>query len=420
MNPAPAASTAARLGDEDWIGAELLQIARADGDAQARAAACVRLVERSPDDLRVYSEVAKIAWQDKRPDVADACLSAARRKWARDERLALEWARLPARRGDWAEHVVRAEQIAREFPLSPEPALMQAKTEMARPEIERRNYASAVQRLRDFTSRFPDYKSGWRALLEALVGVGEFDEAEKAAIAIRARFPADAGLAAAHAGVLKQCGRAADAARVLETLPEGAAGHPSALKCIMLLCELGRFDEADRMCAAALKARPTADLAVEYARIARRRGESAEAVARWRAVADCSPDGVPIPGANQNDWSPPVATQANRIFSRKRLSNARVQAFTTMPGAPGEAFAGGPVFEGGKEDESFRHYRFGYPYDNPRTNEPYPATLRGEWNYLGPAHAHFGHVMAEMIHRVIPSLCIFRLRSLAYRQLART
>src|SRR5271165_342933 len=95
-------------------------------------------------------------------------------------------------------------------------------------------------------------------------------------------------------------------------------------------------------------------------------------------------------------------------LARRTVVNARVQAFTKLEGPRGEAFIGGPVLEG-PADSRLRHCSHeGLPNDGINPNAEYPGLLEGEWNYVGPVHHHFGHVMAEMVHRILPSMQMFK------------
>jgi hypothetical protein len=85
-------------------------------------------------------------------------------------------------------------------------------------------------------------------------------------------------------------------------------------------------------------------------------------------------------------------------FSR-RIRRARVQALDR----PGGSFYGGPVLGERPGGKRLRHTRRGAPVDSFAPALSDPAELRGSYAYLGLAFAHFGHIMAEMIHRVVPT-----------------
>lgn len=63
---------------------------------------------------------------------------------------------------------------------------------------------------------------------------------------------------------------------------------------------------------------------------------------------------------------------------------------------------GGPVLGEGPEEHPLRHHRDGEVADTFRPEARYPGRLDGSHAYLGIAFGHFGHVMSEMIHRILP------------------
>lgn len=64
---------------------------------------------------------------------------------------------------------------------------------------------------------------------------------------------------------------------------------------------------------------------------------------------------------------------------------------------------GGLVLGTGPAAAPFRHLRNGEPADAFRPNVDYTRRLEGHYAYLGFALGHFGHVMSEMIHRILPT-----------------
>jgi hypothetical protein len=86
---------------------------------------------------------------------------------------------------------------------------------------------------------------------------------------------------------------------------------------------------------------------------------------------------------------------------------ANVQAWRIVVGPPDIAFNGGPVLTD-PADDSLRHCRYGKPVDRFDPTARFDQILPGTWNYVGPVYPHFGHVMSEMIHRVLPSRNAFQ------------
>jgi len=104
----------------------------------------------------------------------------------------------------------------------------------------------------------------------------------------------------------------------------------------------------------------------------------------------------------------PVSNAMRNSLVHRSLDNAYVQAFRVVVSDPTTAFTGGPVLEA-PQDAALRHCRYGLPFDHVDLAAPRHSgrVLRGTWNYVGPVYPHFGHVQAEMVHRIIPSRVLF-------------
>ena len=74
-----------------------------------------------------------------------------------------------------------------------------------------------------------------------------------------------------------------------------------------------------------------------------------------------------------------------------------------LVGAPGIGFHGGPVIPTAAH-QALRHTRYHTPADWFDGHGAVRERLPGEHCYIGPAYHHFGHVMAEMVHRILPAL----------------
>ncbi len=93
-------------------------------------------------------------------------------------------------------------------------------------------------------------------------------------------------------------------------------------------------------------------------------------------------------------------------YPHAAIAHARVQAFRNPIVLPANGFNGGPIIPN-DDLQMLRHCRWRRPVDRCESGLDFSNTIAGEWNYLGPIYDHFGHVMSEMIHRVIPSRIIF-------------
>lgn len=78
------------------------------------------------------------------------------------------------------------------------------------------------------------------------------------------------------------------------------------------------------------------------------------------------------------------------------LKKAKIQAFR------GDLmrYCGGPVL--GDSDIKLRHSRYHKPYDCSVEDAVY-SFFPGEYVYGGPVQHHFGHLMAETVHRLVHS-----------------
>lgn len=97
---------------------------------------------------------------------------------------------------------------------------------------------------------------------------------------------------------------------------------------------------------------------------------------------------------NRSLTSPP----AHAVFE-----NLRVEAYRHPFGV---AFNGGPVLRN-TESARFRHKRGDVACDAFDESASFNRYIEGNWIYIGPKYPHFGHIMAEMIHRILPSKLFF-------------
>lgn len=70
---------------------------------------------------------------------------------------------------------------------------------------------------------------------------------------------------------------------------------------------------------------------------------------------------------------------------------------------PAGQFHGGPVLGDDADSLKLRHNRAGQVVDHFAPALRDPITLKGSYAYLGRTFGHFGHIMSEMIHRILPT-----------------
>lgn len=88
----------------------------------------------------------------------------------------------------------------------------------------------------------------------------------------------------------------------------------------------------------------------------------------------------------------------------RAIVNAQIQAYQPPIVAPfPQGFRGGLVLGESATDQKLRHTRYWRPVDSFDADRSHHETLDGEYIFAGPIYNHFGHFMAEMIHRVVPS-----------------
>jgi hypothetical protein len=89
---------------------------------------------------------------------------------------------------------------------------------------------------------------------------------------------------------------------------------------------------------------------------------------------------------------------------RAVIENAKVQAYTyPILGAGPRAFIGGPVLPDTADNQKLRHHRWGRVADSARSDEIYNAVVGGDVAYGGAIIHHYGHMVAEAIHRIVPA-----------------
>lgn len=84
------------------------------------------------------------------------------------------------------------------------------------------------------------------------------------------------------------------------------------------------------------------------------------------------------------------------------IENARVQAFVAPIVQHPVGYRGGPVLTD-PSLQVFRHHRGGVIVDNFAPDAPAGRFVPGDLIYAGAIYDHFGHFMAEMVHRILPA-----------------
>ena len=99
---------------------------------------------------------------------------------------------------------------------------------------------------------------------------------------------------------------------------------------------------------------------------------------------------------------------SRQTLAHRSVAGAVVRAFRPPAiAADHTGFRGGPVLGDDTLDDLLRHRRRGRAVDQPPHEGTVTARLDGEYCYGGIAYEHFGHVMAETVHRVLPARRFF-------------
>ena len=84
------------------------------------------------------------------------------------------------------------------------------------------------------------------------------------------------------------------------------------------------------------------------------------------------------------------------------IEEARILAFQ-KPGPRRDKYCGGLVLGDSEDDRRLRQLRPSGPVDTFDLSAGIEARLNGHYAYGGRTNRHFGHFMAEMVHRILPS-----------------
>jgi tetratricopeptide (TPR) repeat protein len=219
--------------------------ANGDPDTALRLWQSVR--ERDPTQATAFVSAARVLRDCGRMDEAEALLSDARFRFPADFPVASEWAAIAQFRRDLPEALRRWDQARQQFPQRPEPHI-----------------------------------SGGAVLRE----VGRLDEADAVLSDTLRCFPDEAGAAIQYALVAHDRRDWPEALARWEQMRALIPGHPASYaEAGYVLREIGRLDDAEDILAEARRRFPD-DLsaAMNYAIVARARGDRAEALHRWEQV----------------------------------------------------------------------------------------------------------------------------------------
>jgi len=155
-----------------------------------------------------------------------------------------------------------------------------------------RDWATALAIWEVVTQQYPDRPEGFVGKGGALIELGRSTEAEQFLADAMGRFPDNLWSAVAYAQLSERARNWREALRrwevVRDKFPDAAVGH---VGVAAVLRELGEIDAAEAAFAGAVERFPTDVWAAHnYAEIAGRRADWAEALRRWEVVKQAFPD----------------------------------------------------------------------------------------------------------------------------------
>lgn len=291
------------------------------------------LRSRLPDTPEPYVEAVNTLSAAGRGLDADIVLGEAARRFYGNPALAINHAIMAEQRRDWPLALARWQHVRTLFPnlpasylragivlrketrqLDEAEAILEAGaarfpqrsdiwSEYAAVAVDRKDRANALRRYEAMRERFPAAAGAWRWIATLLREEGRFEEAEAALDEAMVRFPDEAGLLTDRAWLAGSRQAWADAVvrwdAVRTALPDNVLGYWMAGS--VLSARLNRHDEAEALlCEGVARFPDHLEQAMDYARVAERRGDLPEALLRWERLAARHPDNQTIAGKVAN------------------------------------------------------------------------------------------------------------------------
>jgi tetratricopeptide (TPR) repeat protein len=257
-------------------------LAEAKGDIGSAFARWAELCDTQPDSKVGFAGIMALARRTRRLDQMGDRMTQALARFPRDREILTLGATIAGFQ-DWEESDRLWQRLEALFPADPEIALNVATVMIGVRRERKRHLAEVRRRLVLVHARFPAYVPAYVAHLEALRLAGSLDEAAERAAEWAERFPTDIRLALARIAVAEERGAYDDAIDQVQALR--ARERPTAsleATYVRVLSRAGRLEAAEAACLKGLEAYPDdRDLLSEHARLASRRADWPEAVARW-------------------------------------------------------------------------------------------------------------------------------------------
>ena len=257
-------------------------LAEASGDMTAAFGRWAELCASEPDNRVGYAGMLALARRTRRLDQLGDCMKQALERFPNDREILTQAATISGFE-DWQEADRLWQRLEALFPHEPEYALNVATVMIGVRRERKKQLAEVRRRLETVHERFPNFVPAYVAHLEALRLGGDLDLAAERAAGWAQRFPLDIKLALARIAVAEERGAYDDAIGQVQALRERERPTTELeATYVRVLSRAGRHDEAEEACRVGLLSYPDdRELLSEHARLASRRADWPEAVARW-------------------------------------------------------------------------------------------------------------------------------------------
>jgi tetratricopeptide (TPR) repeat protein len=239
-----------------------------------------------------YVSALQILQKTRRFDLAGDLIEQAEKRFPEDRKVLAVLAAIAEREGRWQEADRHWQTLIALYPEEPEFALSAALAPISSRAERKARLPMALARLDAVHEQFPDFLPAYIAHIGAFRTARLLKEAEEKGKLWCARFPDSAELGLACVSAAEDAGRFDDALAQLERLRKiNGLDPPIAVAQVRVLSKADRDEEAEAACVKAIAMHPKdRDLLAEYARLASRRGDWTEALARWHAAREKLPD----------------------------------------------------------------------------------------------------------------------------------
>ncbi len=275
---------------------EAAQAAEAAGNTDRAYATLAALRAAQPKSSEGYVRAVQLSLRRRHPEITRTLLAEGLATFPDDRSLRLAAAREAAGNQAWPEAAAHWSALTTLFPEDASLALEAALSVIGLRSGRLERMPQVLAGLAAVRRRFPDFAPAYAAEIKVLREAGRLDEAEAKGKPWRERFPASQDVAMACARVAEEQGRPEEAVRMLEAARAGAEPGPLLEAAYLRSLSLAGQDEAAERATDAALVRFPQDIRIirQHVTLASRRGDSAEAAARARRLAQRFPHNAAI------------------------------------------------------------------------------------------------------------------------------